>query len=164
MEILNYNECQGIVIQDQLLDDWINAPVKPELTIAIKRNCTDLVEIEMTGPLYSVPNDGVLLTPEQLGLSTDLVSTGIYTVTITSLVQDVGGQTSTDCVLIDCDLKCRVLEYLAENLDSPVGIYYETLKYLNVCTKCTCESGCLLLAEIESILNNTKTTPCGNCS
>jgi len=163
MEILNYNECSGILITDQLLDDWVNAPVKPDLTITIKKNCTDLIEIEMTELLYSVPNSGVLLLPADLGL-TDAIPTGIYTITLTEITDGVGGSTTTDCALIDCDLKCRVLEYLAENLTSPVGIYYETLKYLNTCSHCTCANGCILLAEIEAILTNTKTTPCGNCS
>jgi hypothetical protein len=163
MQILNHNNCAGILIIDQLLDDWVNSPDRPEMTITVKKNCTDLVEIQMTALLYSAIYSGVILTPDALGLGST-IPTGIYTVTIKQISQNVGGATVTDCGLIDCDLKCRVVDYIATNLESPVAIYYETLKYINDCTDCSCASGCLILAEIEAILNNTKTTPCGNCS
>lgn len=162
MEILNYNNCEGILLRDPLIIEWLEAPIKPNLTFKIKKDCKDLVEIEMRPNLYNQEAMGAVLTPEDLA-QVGLIEDAIYSVTIKQL-EEQGGVQKDNCTLIDCNIKCRVLDFVSQNLDSPVGIYYETLKYINSCATCSCETGCKLWEEIKKILDKTKPKPCGNCS
>jgi hypothetical protein len=161
MELLNYNDCEGILIKDQLIIDWIEAPVKPELTFVVYMDCKPLTKVQMRPSLFNTEEMGAVITPADLA-QVDKIMDAVYTIELIHL-ESSEGMIMKDCIFIGCETACQVLDFLSKNLSSPVGIYFELLKHINKCDACNCDSACLLWEEIKKILNVTKPKPCGNC-
>lgn len=161
MELLNYNNCEGILVKDQLIIDWMEAGVKPELTFVVQMDCKPLTKIEMRPSLFNTEQGGAIITPADLA-QVDKIMDAVYTIELKHIESEEGIMMQS-CIFMDCDTSCHVLDFIAKNLSSPVGIYFELLKHTNKCSSCNCESACALWEEIKKILDVTKPKPCGNC-
>ena len=82
--------------------------------------------------------------------------------TITAYQVDDGA-----CKLIDCDLKCKVLEYYTATKDKTAYYEYYALQQGNDCDSCYCTEMCSLYTELKNLLNDnsisTSSSGCG-CS
>lgn len=71
------------------------------------------------------------------------------------------------CKLIDCTLKCKVLEYYLQCKDRKAYYQYYALQQGNDCDSCYCTEMCSLYTELKNLLNDnsisTTTSGCG-CS
>jgi len=96
---------------------------------------------------------------EQTG---DAISDGIYRL---ELVSDDGEEIITEkyCLLIDNELKCRLVEYIATNLTSNIYHLYLVLDNAETCVDCNCSNLCTIYDEIITILDS-ETDGCTTCS
>lgn len=86
---------------------------------------------------------------------------GYTTVTNTYVVND------SACKLVDCDLKCSVLDYYTKTKDKKAYYQYYALLQGNDCDSCYCTEMCSLYTELKNLLNDnsisTDSSGCG-CS
>lgn len=66
--------------------------------------------------------------------------------------------TSSQCILIDCDLKCKVLDYYTKTKDSLAWQYYYALTIGGDCDSCYCTEMCSLYTELKLLINDNHTT------
>jgi hypothetical protein len=59
------------------------------------------------------------------------------------------------CKLIDCALKCAVLEYYLECKDRKAYYQYYALQQGNDCDSCYCTEMCSLYTELKNLLNDS---------
>ena len=58
------------------------------------------------------------------------------------------------CQLIDCQLKCKVLEYFIATKDKKAYYQYYALQQGNDCDSCYCTEMCSLYTELKNLLND----------
>lgn len=73
----------------------------------------------------------------------------------------------SSCTLIDCTLKCKVLEYYIATKDKKVYYQYYALQQGGDCDSCYCTEMCSLYTELKNLINDSNisntTSGCG-CS
>lgn len=73
----------------------------------------------------------------------------------------------SSCKLIDCALKCKVLDYYIKTKDKKVYYQYYALQQGNDCDSCYCTEMCSLYTELKNLINDSNisatTSGCG-CS
>lgn len=84
---------------------------------------------------------------------------GIYyfELEITYLIEETGQAFQVNdgaCKLVDCDLKCKVLEYYIETKDKKAYYQYYALQQGNDCDSCYCTEMCSLYTELKTLLND----------
>lgn len=79
--------------------------------------------------------------------------------TDTYLVED------SACTIIDCELKCKVLDYYTSTKDKKAWYYYYALLQSNDCDTCYCTETCSLYTELKLLINDNSipstTSGCG---
>ena len=76
------------------------------------------------------------------------LNTYYYTEADSYLVED------SACVLIGCELKCKVLDYYIETKDRKVWYLYYALIIGSQCDSCYCTEMCSLYSELKILLND----------
>lgn len=89
-------------------------------------------------PKYGITTDSIEIYPALMGQ--DVFPDGVYGVNIRVVASDGSVAEARECILIDCDLKCRV----AESTDKNAFFIYYLLKELGDCD-CDCKTMCDLL-------------------
>ena len=73
--------------------------------------------------------------------------------------------TDSKCQLIDCDLRCKLINYFQSSKDRTIWHYYNALVVGSNCDTCFCTEMCSLYNEIKILLNDNSvvnsTSGCG---
>lgn len=158
MTVTKASNCASFTITSDLITDWV-ADNTIELTLNVYKNCTDTpVELEAA----DIDSGSTLVvTAASLG-QTSILEDDIY---VLELVSVDGNTTTTEvyCLFINCDTKCRIITYLADNLNSNIYHLYLALTNGEVCTDADCANACVIFNEISRLLEDSNTKPCG-CS
>lgn len=59
------------------------------------------------------------------------------------------------CKVIDCTLKCKVLDYFIKTKDKKAYYIYYALQQSNDCDSCYCTESCSLYTELKNLLNDS---------
>lgn len=167
MTITSNADCTLITLTgSDLLDQFMDG-VDLILTLYIyKINCEDTAyEIEVdAGDVTGTgdPEDPYTysIDPTIIDVDATEFADGVYSIKFVlddddTLTSEVG------CVLVKCDLECRVFDYQSEHLDSNIFLYYQALQLGSSCDQCDCQGMCDLLTKIEDILASTPSNDCG---
>jgi hypothetical protein len=120
-----------------------------------------------SGPNVTIPDlpDGVtisgtdlLIDPDAFGM-VDNFNAGIFWF---SLVQN--NIPDSNSVFVNCDVLCKVTDYIADDLCSNLYALYNALVYADSCETVTYEQKCSLWEFIGKELNYFETSPCGATS
>ena len=109
-----------------------------------------------------MPTTSLTYLPEDLGGTTSIPD-GVYSVVITKTMDDGSSvETEKECIIIDCELKCCIVDYLADNPTSDIQLFYLAMGWASRCGTCLCDEACTLYDTIKDKLNtNGNTTQCG---
>ena len=165
MELIKNSTCSQIILKSEYIDDFVNAPEPNHLTIKLFKNCEMIKEIVFEAIMYNamIGIEGLLLTPESFNLSSETLPDGIYSVEIVDrneerIIKDFS------CITLLCEARCDVIEHVSKNLNSTAYAIFKVLEFVDTCTDCNCEHGCVLFDELQRLLNgDNKLKPCGNC-
>jgi len=62
------------------------------------------------------------------------------------------------CVLVDCSLKCKVIDYFIATKDRKAHYLYYALKLGGECDSCYCTEMCSMYTELKLLLNDNSIT------
>lgn len=158
MIITKASNCANFTITSDLIDDWV-ADSEIELTLNIYKNCSDTAVVLEAADIDS--GSTLIVTAANLNQS-EILTDDVY---VLELVSVDGATTTTEvyCLFINCDTKCRIITYLADNLNSNIYHLYQVLNDGEVCTDADCANACVIFNEISRLLDDSNTLPCG-CS
>jgi len=156
------SDCTSLQIVSTLIDDYIATPTV-DLTLSFE-DCEGTTYeydiVEGTDVTAGTPNFATITPAQIISATATEFPDGVYQVTLTA---DDSGTITTEvqCMLVDCDLECRVFDFQAENLTSRVSQYYEALKLGETCDNCSCTGMCSLYNKILDLLANNTENDCG---
>lgn len=107
----------------------------------------------------SISGTDLIIIPSAFGYSTTAFPAGVYTF---SLVQN--NVPDGDSVFVNCDVLCKVTDYIADDLCSNLYALYNALVYADSCDTITYEQKCSLWEYIGKELDYFETSPCGETS
>lgn len=151
--------CTGtptIYLEDDLITDYIAALPSPDhtLKLTITVNCDTSYEIDVDDDNVNLNTvDGRYeITPDDVGLTTS-IDDSIYYIELTKTVTATGSTVSSySCIFVDCELKCKLFDYLATHLESDIVKFYERLTDLNTCGDCECQAACVFYCKLQEAL------------
>ena len=139
---------QGIIeITDYLIPcgtviDSGPTPVYPALTAGVTISGTDF-----------------LITAEAYGQTSSTFADGVYYV---GLVQD--NVPESDSIFADCDVQCKVIDYVSKDPCSNLYAVYQSLIYAGACTTISYTQMCSIWTYIGLKLGYFKSSPCAEVS
>jgi hypothetical protein len=158
MTVTKASNCASFTITSDLIDAWV-ADNTIELTLNVYKNCAiEPIELE-AGDVDS--GSTLIVTAASLD-QTSILADDIYVLELVSVDGDTT-ETEVYCLFINCDTKCRIITYLADNLNSNIYHLYQVLNDGEVCTDADCANACVIFNEISRLLDDSNTLPCG-CS
>lgn len=176
VDFTNTNTSGTLVLDSYFLGTFVTA--NPTFTITVEITlCNDLVyKIEqpltatipnnLTGsnftydpPVVTYPempqgitldsiNNKLLLDPVVFGQDSNVLHSGIYYVALKQ-----NGIADSDSIFVDCDVHCKVVDYISKNRDSNLFMMYEALKYADTCETLTYEQKCDIWRVLAKPLN-----------
>ena len=150
---------ENFIISSELLDAW--GENDTPATLYVYEACSDTaVEIEMSEDVETGSYD-MLIDAALLGQSGTAIADGIYRLELVSTGDDI--ITEKYCLFIDNELKCNIVEYLADNLTSNIYHLYMVLANAETCVDCNCSNLCTIYDEIIRLID-TQTDGCTTCS
>lgn len=159
-------DCASIVLTSDIITEYIDANPVQDFTgvIEVTKNCDTAYSFPLDINDLDILNKTFIITPSKVG-GVDKVPDGVYYIKITKTPNDLSSiTTEKSCVLVDCDLKCCIIDFLADNTDSNIMDLYLALTWLPNCGDCMCDEGCTLFNLIQDKLTEDgNTTKCG-CS
>ena len=114
----------SITITSDLIDTWTaqSPSFSHTLEVDITVNCGTTYSI--TQASIDIPGQQLVVTPAMIGMSGS-INDAVLAVTITMTHITSGDyQTEEKCVINDCQLKCCMASYTADNLTTNVVAYY----------------------------------------
>lgn len=107
-----------------------------------------------TGLTIDTLNNELVIVPELLNQSNTFLD-GVY---FFSLIED--SQIETESQFFDCNVKCKVVDEVSENLCSDIFLMYEALVYSNECPTISYQQQCDLWKYIGKQLKYFENDPC----
>lgn len=161
MIITKAQDYSNFLVQSQLIQDWVSDD-SIVVNLKIYEACsTSAITILLSDDTYDTEDEGMIITPTLLDQTTDTIADGIYRL---ELISDNGDEiTEKYCLFIEGNIKCRIVTYLGDNLNSNIYHLYLVLLDGEACMDCNCKNLCLIYDEINRLLDITNTEPCG-CS
>lgn len=155
MTVTLAEDCTQATIASDLITTYSNDfPNSDDLTLTVEYNCGDGTTIELTDENLDLIENEYVLEPSAIGQS-DSLCDGIYNLVLTTT--DDEGETTKEyyCLFVNCTIKCDILDYVANNLDSNIYGLYEILTWLTTCEKpeCKCSNACLIYDKIIELIN-----------
>lgn len=149
------------------------------VSLKYKLNCASgsPVTVNLTSEIANIENNALTISPDILFLvaGQEKFCDGIYYFELTSVYNvteelEIRQYTTTEsiCFFVDCDLRCKIVEKVAEepkNFD--LLILYDAIRYGVSCDSCNCSTACDLYTELKCALNepifttNSITNGCG---
>lgn len=156
------SDCTSIDVVSTLVDSFV---ADSSLTFTVTfTNCEGTsYDYEVTEEDITEGDPNILTLTPDLIISEDATEfpDGVYSVTLK--LDDDGTLTQEiKCLLVDCDLECRVFDFQSENLTSKIFMYYQALQHGEDCDNCNCSGMCALYNKILSLLDETSSeNDCG---
>ena len=97
----------------------------------------------------------LLITPEAFGQTGTEFGDGVYYV---ALVQD--NVPESDAIFIDCDVQCRVIDYISKDPCSNIYAIYQGLLFAGLCTTISYTQMCSMWNYLGQKLSYFNTSPC----
>lgn len=155
------SDCTSLEVVSTLVDGFVDSTYT---SLAIT-----MVDCESASYSYDVALEDITegdtnvltLTPELIISETATeFPDGVYVVTLSG---NDGSQITNEinCLLVSCDLECRVFDYQSENLTSNIYQYYQALQLGPNCDNCNCSGMCALYEKILQMLGTTIENDCG---
>ena len=158
MTVTKSIDCSNFTIASDLINAWVNDD-EIELTLKVYKNCSDTaIEIDAA----DVDFESTLFIEASDLNQDEILADDIYVLELVSVDGDTT-ETEVYCLFINCDTKCRIITYLADNLNSNIYHLYQVLNDGEVCTDADCANACVIFNEISRLLDDSNTLPCG-CS
>ena len=162
------DQCASLRLESTIIDDFVtdNPSHDYSVNITFTKNCSTNFSFDIV--IGDIDDSGLInfieYLPEDLGGTTSIPD-GVYSVVITKTLDDLSEiTTEKECIVIDCELKCCVIDYLADNPSSDIMLYYTALTWAPNCGNCLCDEACTLYNLIlDKLDENGSTTQCG-CS
>lgn len=154
------NNCETILLTSPSLEDFVSELY--ETPVAVHIDCgNNQFDLELTLPNFEEIDSVqyLVLTPELLNQEGKL-SDGIYYIKVTVTENNQDKTIEDICIFLGCDLKCLLIDYLAENPKSDVFKYEMALNWINDCDVCSCDKGRLIYNTLLDILKNGEKSPC----
>jgi len=165
MTVTTNSDCSAFVIQSEYFN---NPSGITFLELEYKSNCASTpITIDITDLKDGITNN--TLTLEAFNFYQDETSTkicdGVFYFKISTGKVILGAPITyieSYCLVVDCDLKCQVVEHYKNNKNEFVLELYEALKYATECDNCSCSTLCTFYNELKSLLKiNNNDTNCG---
>lgn len=171
--------CDSIRIESslELFQEKIDSTDEILISLEIYKNCSttpsntiDIVTTVVPNPPsleeIEVENDGnnfITLVPGNLIEDSTKFSTDIMFIKLISVNQSTNTtKTEQSCLVLTCDLKCVVVNFLLENVDcTDAGILYKSLELSQDCPECSCDDTCIIYNKLIDILNKDTDVKCG---
>lgn len=149
------------------------------VNLKYKLNCASgsPVTVNLTDEIENIETNSLSISPSILfsNTSLDKFCDGIYYFELTSVYNvieelEIRQYTTTEsiCFFVDCDLKCKIVEKMAEDVSNhTLLVLYDAIKYGISCDSCGCATACEFYTELKCALNepilttNTLQNGCG---
>jgi hypothetical protein len=158
--------CAAIIVSSDIISDFIATnPIQDfTLNITVTRDCTTAFSFDIIMDDLNILDETFDITPDLVG-NTNTLQDGVYSIVITKTLNDLSEiTTEKECIIIDCELQCCLVDFLADNPTSEIKLFYQALEWVHHCGDCLCDETCTLFSYIkENLNNNGSTTQCG-CS
>jgi hypothetical protein len=168
------NKCAYLELSSELLENY-TALSPSELELTVKYDCnTVLSKLQIN--FLDITEGKFRITGDLLNQG-DKINDGVYSITLSEVEPDSSYYEEYACIFADCVTKCKVVEK-TEAIRSQYNIkswtdfnlitdpvvkkavfdvmlmvqYMTALSYLNVCTSCTCDNGCVIWCELQRLL------------
>lgn len=164
MNITVNSACTSIHITSQLVDNFQANPANG-LEVIFQDCEKNIFSYEVLAENIEEIDDvnTLVLTPElEIFDDSETFPDGVYAVKLLY----TAGETQLielSCMLVKCELECRVFDYQSENMTSNIFQYYQALLLGEDCDNCNCSGMCALYNKILDMLADTKLNDCGGC-
>lgn len=148
------SDCTEILITSDFIQELTDDP-ELDLTLTVTHNCETEYTVTITPE-----DDTFTLTPTDLSME-ETFEDGTYRFLLTKT--DSGVTYEVGCNFAGCSLKCDLITYLSNNLDSNILHLYEALTFTSTCADCDCEEACAIYTEILDRLTKDTRSACDNC-
>ena len=148
----------SIDITSDLITAYIAALPTPDhtLTLTVKVDCGTSYDITLDGDSLDVGNNKYILTPEDISQTVSFDDQILDLTLAKELNDDSSKSYEYRCLFTDCEVKCDLIDYIANNPDDcTIYALYSTLQNLNSCSECSCEAGCAIFQYLKGLLNGT---------
>jgi hypothetical protein len=146
----------------------INVTTPYKMTVNVKRNCCGDYSLEMTDNSLFIGDvetgmNYIELDAEFFSSADENVPDGVYYFEIIVENTITGEKTKQrSCFFNGHLLKCLLIDYIANHpTDCKVFQFYQALTFINNCSDCNCENGCIIYNELLKLLTNNKNHDCG---
>lgn len=172
--------CDSIEIQSelQLFEEKITSTDEILITLEVFTNCSttsiktiDIVTTVIPGaPIEGsihVENNGtnnfITLVPTNIVDGSSSFGADVLFLKLKSVNTSTNTtKTEQACILLSCDLKCTITNFLIENPEcTEAGIIYRSLELSEECPECDCEDTCILYNKLQYLLNKETDVKCG---
>lgn len=151
----------SITITSDLIDAWTVQNPSFSHTLEIEITVTCGTTYTITQASVDIPGQQLVVTPAMIGMSGS-INDCVLAVVITMTHNITGDyQTEEKCIINDCQLKCCMASYTADNLSTDVVAYYLAMTWAADCHDCGCDDACVLYNKILEIVNNGSSNTCG---
>lgn len=152
---IKYNCCDSIIFEDTILPIEESSSSSTSSSSEVDTNVGE-GEYSYMNSDYEIVIDKDIFTT----FTTSYIPSGVYTITIKIYFdEDVLIYETFNCIFVDYDIDCQVVNFMANNLTTEtgteVGILYYALKNSTNCD-CECDNICILYQTLYNYLNNTE--------
>jgi len=164
MITIDHNSCSQLDIRSDVVNyNEFNITID-KITVKATYNCC---EPPIEKVLSGVQEGKITLLPSDFEM-TDGLQDGVYTVTVKTEYSNQTIVTETACVLVDCDLKCHIVEKVAKDPFTDAHLTYYIIKEGAENCECSCEDMCELYRQLLTELGKSTdglctNTPCTKC-
>lgn len=161
---------ENILTHLNLMSDLFNTtnvtlPLKT--TINVKRNCCGDYSLELEDDSFFINDvlsglNYIELDNSFFNSADDNVPDGVYFIEIVVENTVTGEKTKQRlCFFNGHLLKCELIDFIANNPKSDIFKFYLALTFINNCSDCNCENGCIIYNELLKIIKNNRNHDCG---
>lgn len=172
LSITKEEKCSYIRLFDsEELTAYYNAPSSSiNVELGVKYNCGTEKVFELTDSDLALDADTSVayIEIDSAFLNEDpsddsVLKDGVFTIRLKITQADGSIEQDTICVGTVCEAKCKVMEYLASNLNSNLHHHIYALDNLHLCDECQCEAGCVIYTDLQNKLKNDVSNSCSDC-
>jgi len=101
---------------------------------------------------YIIGYNSLIITPEVF--DAEVIPDGIVTIRVTT------NEVKSISLLIDCELRCEILEHYVNNPESNLYMLYDTIRNSTNCDQGSCKDLCRLYSTLREGLDTETNKPC----
>jgi hypothetical protein len=164
-----------LTIESDLIDTYISNLPTPltGLELTVKVNCETEFVFTLDDTTITIADNAFYIIPADLNQDTVFDNQVISFSLVETTLADSSTETQTDCLFIDKDLKCQILDYISTNISTNsidnillAQSLYSSLLNSEDCSDCDCEDACIIFEYLTSLITGSTsiTSNCANCN